>query len=65
MAAAFRVAQDRGWVPADVDLEAAAMWQIGQTTGRLMVELGEPACDLDAWGAVESTAILAVILAPD
>lgn len=65
MAAVFRVTQERGWMPPEVDIEALAMWQIGQTTGRLMVELGDPPCDLDAWADVEATAIRAVMIAPD
>ena len=65
MADAFRVARERGWLAADVDPEAMAMWQIGQSTGRLMVELGEPPCDLEAWAAIEATAILSVLLSED
>ena len=62
MADAFRVAHERGWIAADLDFEAMAMWQIGQSTGRLMVELGEPPCDLDAWAEIEASAILSVLL---
>lgn len=65
MAAAFRVAQERGWVRADLDLEATAMWQVGQATGRLMVEIGDPPCDLDAWKDVEAIAVLGMVLSED
>lgn len=65
MADAFRVAQERGWMRADLDLHAAAMWQIGQATGRLMVEIGESPCDLAAWKEVESIAVLGMVLADD
>jgi len=65
MAAAFRVAQERGWIRPDLDLEATAMWQIGQTTGRLMVELGEPPCEFDEWNRVETMAILGMLLNED
>jgi len=65
MASAFRVAQERGWIPADADLEATAMWQIGQSTGRFMVELGDPPCDLDAWKDVEARAVFGVVVADD
>lgn len=65
MADAFGVAQKRGWMPAGLDLEAAAMWQIGQSTGRLMVELGEPPCDLAAWAEIWAEALLSVLLSQD
>lgn len=65
MAAVIAIAKDRGWVRAEIDLEAFAMWQIGQSTGRLMVELGDPPCDIDGWNEVEAVAIAAVLLSPD
>lgn len=63
MAEVFRPAQERGWIRSDLDLEAVAMWYIGQTTGRVMVELGSPApvVDLGAWSRVESEAVVAVL----
>lgn len=65
MAATFRIAQERGWMRTDIDLEAAAMWQIGQSTGRLMVEIGDPPCDLDAWKEIEAIAVLKMLLVDD
>lgn len=65
MAVAFRPAQERGWIRADLDLEAVAMWQIGQRTGRFMVEVGDPPCDLEAWFEVEARAVLGLLLADD
>jgi AcrR family transcriptional regulator len=65
MAAAFRVAQERGWIRPELDLEAAAMWQVGQSTGRLMVEIGDPPCDLDAWKEIEALAVFKMLLTDD
>ena len=61
MARVFRPAQERGWIRADLDLEAAAIWVIGQSTGRIMLELGDPGFDVAHWSAIEHDAVVAMV----
>lgn len=65
IAVAFRVAQERGWMRPELDLEETAMWQVGQSTGRLMVEIGDPPCDLDSWKEIEALAVFKMLLTDD
>lgn len=58
MADAFASAQERGWIRPDLDLEVMAMWNIGQSTGRLMAELGGHVVDIPAWAELEADTIL-------
>lgn len=65
MADAFAPAQARGWVRPDLDLEVMAMWNIGQSTGRLMSELGGDVVDLATWAELEVDAIVKVLTGRD
>ncbi len=58
----FSKAQVRGWIRRDIDLEAFSMWNIGQMTGRYLVELDDPIGDLDAWEQIELDAVLSALL---
>ena len=59
---AFSKAQVRGWIRRDLDLEAFTLWNIGQMTGRYLVELDEPIGDLAAWEQIELDAVLSALL---
>jgi hypothetical protein len=58
----FSKAQVRGWIRRDIDLEAFSMWNMGQMTGRYLVELNEPIGDLEAWERIELDAVLCALL---
>jgi len=63
---ALHVAQTRGWVRPDLDTEVAAIWILGQVTGRYILEVdrtrsGETG---PAWDRVSIEAVLAVLLGP-
>lgn len=58
MAEAFAPAVERGWVQPIADPEVVAMWVIGQSTGRLMAEIGGPVVDIEQWQRVEAAAVL-------
>lgn len=54
-------AQDRGWIRADLDLEAFAAWFAGQTLGRVIVELGDTNVDGASFNAIASDAVRHVL----
>lgn len=58
MAEAFAPAVERGWIQPVADPEVVAMWVIGQSTGRLMAEIGGPVVDIEQWQRIEASAIL-------
>lgn len=57
----FRHAQERGWMRGDVDAVMFAAWTVGQVNGRIFVEIDADNYDLDAWDAISTDAVLAVI----
>jgi AcrR family transcriptional regulator len=62
LAYTFMPAQVKGWIRRDIDLEAAVLWQIGQMTGRIMVELDPSICDLAEWDRIEADGVIAAFL---
>jgi len=63
-AMALGMAQERGWVRADVDVCALAAWFMGQLLGRSLIEIGPSPVDPDHWNAIALEAIFAVALGP-
>jgi len=61
---ALGMAQERGWVRADVDVCALAAWFMGQLLGRSLIEIGPSPVDPDHWNAIALEAIFAVALGP-
>jgi AcrR family transcriptional regulator len=61
IAAAFRRPQELGWIRADLDLEAFASWFAGQTLGRILIELGEPRVNSEAWDSIAAEAVTHVL----
>jgi len=62
IAEAFRPAQQRGWIRADLDLAAFAAWFAGQTLGRILIELGDTDVDDETWNALSALAIRHLLL---
>ena len=56
LAASLRTAQDRGFIPPDVDLEAFITWLSGQILGRIYVEVGQPNEAHPAWDEISERA---------
>jgi AcrR family transcriptional regulator len=50
-------AQEHGWVRADLDVRAFAAWFVGQTLGRVVIELGGDVAADAAWNEVSTAAI--------
>jgi len=57
IAIALSRAQEAGWIRAELDLEAFASWFAGQMLGRILIELGEPRVNPDAWDSIAAEAI--------
>jgi hypothetical protein len=58
------VLQDRGYVPADLDLSAFTYWMMALIFGRTLIELGSSPEPQPAWDAIAFKAISTVLL-PD
>jgi len=57
----IRIAQDKGWVRADIDPVAFVYWLNGQITGRLLAEMAMGEVDLDAWNEVSFDAVFRML----
>jgi AcrR family transcriptional regulator len=65
IADATSVAQQKGWLRADLDPMATAYWLHGQIIGRTVAEMDPGHVDLAEWDKVSFEAVLGVLLAPD
>jgi len=65
IADAASVAQQKGWLRADLDPMATAYWLHGQIIGRTVAEMDPGHVDLAEWDKVSFEAVLGVLLAPD
>ena len=65
IAGAASVAQQKGWLRADLDPMATAYWLHGQIIGRTVAEMDPGHVDLAEWDKVSFEAVLGVLLAPD
>ena len=65
IADAALVAQQKGWLRADLDPMATAYWLHGQIIGRTVAEMDPGHVDLAEWDKVSFEAVLGVLLAPD
>ena len=65
IADAALVAQQKGWLRADLDPMATAYWLHGQIIGRTVAEMDPGHVDLAQWDKVSFEAVLGVLLAPD
>ncbi|NCX06384.1 MAG: TetR/AcrR family transcriptional regulator, partial [Actinobacteria bacterium] len=65
IADAASVAQQKGWLRADLDPMATAYWLHGQIIGRAVAEMDPGHVDLAQWDKVSFEAVLGVLLAPD
>ena len=61
IAEVLRGAQERRWVRADLDVHAFSAWFIGQTLGRVVIELGGSNDSDEAWNAISTAAIRHVL----
>lgn len=59
------VLQERGYIAADLDLNAFTFWIMAVIFGRTLVELGETPEPQPAWDAIAFRAIAAVLLVED
>lgn len=57
----FRVAQERGWVRAELDLQAAALWVMAQMSGRILVETGATPIDVEAYDRAAEIAVFTML----
>jgi AcrR family transcriptional regulator len=64
IADATSVAQQKGWLRADLDPMATAYWLHGQIIGRTVAEMDPGHVDLAQWDKVSFEAVLGVLLAP-
>lgn len=65
IADAANVAQQKGWLRADLDPMAIAYWLHGQIIGRTVAEMNPGHVDLTQWDKVSFEAVLGLILSPE
>jgi len=65
IADAANVAQQKGWLRADLDPMAIAYWLHGQIIGRTVAEMDPGHVDLAQWDKVSFEAVLGLILSPE
>jgi AcrR family transcriptional regulator len=65
IADAALVAQQKGWLRADLDPMAIAYWLHGQIIGRTVAEMDPGHVDLAQWDKVSFEAVLGMILSPE
>jgi len=65
IADAALVAQQKGWLRADLDPMAIAYWLHGQIIGRVVAEMNPGHVDLAQWDKVSFEAVLGLILSPE
>jgi AcrR family transcriptional regulator len=65
IADAALVAQQKGWLRADLDPMAIAYWLHGQIIGRTVAEMDPGHVDLTQWDKVSFEAVLGLILSPE
>ena len=61
VAAPLRLAKQRGWTRADLDVDAFTAWFGGQLLGRVLIELGSSPVDGDAWNQISADAVRHVL----
>lgn len=61
LADVVRDAQQQGWVRTDLDVHAFSAWFVGQTLGRVVIELGGSTDSDEAWNAISTAAIRHVL----
>ena len=57
----FRGSQERGWIRQDLDLKAFCAWALGNSFGRVLVELGDTSVDREEWNRISELAVLATL----
>jgi AcrR family transcriptional regulator len=65
IADAANVAQQKGWLRADLDPMAIAYWLHGQIIGRTVAEMDPGHVDLAQWDKVSFEAVLGLIFSPE
>lgn len=65
LADSFRPFQEKGWIRADLDLEAFSQWLAGQILGRVYIELGTKPGPHPAWDAISEQAVTFIVFGPD
>jgi AcrR family transcriptional regulator len=65
IADAALVAQQKGWLRADLDPKAIAYWLHGQIIGRTLAEMDLGHVDLAQWDKVSFEAVLGLVLSPE
>lgn len=58
---ALRIAQERGFMRSNVDCDIFAVWVIGMTTGRLLLEIDPDLAESQEWNALAVDAVLAAM----
>ena len=61
---AFRFAQSKGFMRANVDCDILAVWVIGMITGRLLIEIDPQLADSQEWNSVAIDAVMAAMGSP-
>ena len=65
LAESFRPFQEKGWIRADLDLEAFSQWLAGQILGRVYIELGREPTAHPAWDAISEQAVAFIVFGPE